>query len=138
VLLRQEECGDDQLSQASVASTITVRLRIFSGRPDPEWTLDPGAVDEFARRVGEALGGARVNTPPEGGLGYRGFEIRGGRTLGLPNELTVFRGVVSDRSEKAGAHWIDSASLEQLLLDDARGRGLAQLLEAGGASPSPR
>jgi hypothetical protein len=128
------------LSQISTTreSDIRVRLRIFSGRPDPEWTLEPNAVEEVARRARAALGTQRVPAPPEENLGYRGFEIRGGRTVGLPDDLVVFGGVISDRTEKTSAHWIDSAELEVLLLEEAQRRGFADLLEAGGAPRSLR
>jgi hypothetical protein len=140
LLLREEECGDYQLSQASTApeSAIRVRLRIFSGRPDPEWALRSNGIDEMARRARAGLGTQRVPAPPEENLGYRGFELRGGRSIGLPDDLVVFGGVISDRSEKTGAHWIDGAGLEEFLLDEARQRGFADLLEAGGAPRSPR
>ena len=128
------------MSQASTAPgrDVRVRLRIFSGRPDPEWTLEPTAVDEVARRARAALGAQRVPAPPEENLGYRGFEIRGGRTLGLPDELVVFGGLMSDRTEKGGPHWIDAAGLEALLLEEAERRGFADLLQAGGAPRSLR
>lgn len=123
------------MSQASTATgpDIRVRLRIFSGRPDPEWTLEPTAVEEAVRRARAALGTQRVPAPPAENLGYRGFEIRGGRAVGLPDDLVVFGGVITDRTEKVGAHWIDSAGLEAVLLEEAQRRGFADVLEAGGA-----
>jgi len=126
------------LSQPSTDRPITIRLRIFSGRPDPEWSPEPSGIQELARRIQAAREGAPVHAPPEGDLGYRGFEVRGGRVLGLPDQLAVFRGVVSDRSDKAGTHWIDSAGVEGFLLDEARRRGFGQLLDAGGAPQSLR
>jgi hypothetical protein len=57
-----------------------VTLGIYSGRPDPTWTLT-GAEAAAVERAIEALPEA-AGTPPEGGLGYHGFTFtRGGRTI---------------------------------------------------------
>jgi hypothetical protein len=108
-------------------------LSVFRAAVLPGLWDHSNAVEEVARRARAALGTQSVPAPPEENLGYRGFEIRGGRTVGLPDDLIVFGGVISDRTEKTGAHWIDSADLEVFLLEDAQRRGFADLLESGGA-----
>jgi hypothetical protein len=114
-------------------STI-VRLLIFSGRPDPEWTLDDEARDQLSARVREALGKEESNPPPPAGLGYRGFLIRTARPAASPlPEFTVFRGVLTVGAGQRAAHWRDLAGVEELLLTQARERGYGDALDLFGA-----
>ncbi len=65
---------------AAPADEVRVTLGIYSGRPDPTWTLT-GAEAAAVERAIEALP-ETAGTPPEGGLGYRGFTVTSlGRTL---------------------------------------------------------
>ena len=73
---------------AGPADTMHVTLGIYSGRPDPTWTL-AGAEAAAVERAIETLPDT-AGTPPDGGLGYHGFTVvRGGRTL------TAYLGVIS-------------------------------------------
>jgi len=119
-------------TQHGPRGALTVRLQIYSGRPDPEWTLEPDVADEVARRLRQAVSAEPVHAPPEGGLGYRGFRITGGDALGLPSELAVFRGVVSEVAGKQTRHWLDATGFERFLIEDARKRGFAEVLDALG------
>jgi hypothetical protein len=53
---------------------ITVELDIFSGRPNPQWTLTPKEESELIERV---IAEPSLTRAPEsaGGLGYRGFTV---------------------------------------------------------------
>lgn len=53
---------------------ITVELDIFSGNPNPRWTLTPKEENELIARV---MAEPSLTSPPKsaGGLGYRGFTI---------------------------------------------------------------
>jgi len=53
---------------------ITVELDIFSGRPNPQWSLTPKEENELIARV---MAEPSLTSPPEsaGGLGYRGFTV---------------------------------------------------------------
>lgn len=112
----------------------TVRLLIFSGRPDPEWTLDGQARDELSGRVRETLGAEESNPPPPAGLGYRGFLVKS-RPQAQPRlpQFTVFRGVLTVDSGLRTAHWRDVAGVEDLLLTQARERGYGEALDLFGA-----
>jgi hypothetical protein len=100
---------------------VNVRLLVFSGRPDPEWTLSPEAVDALASRVKKAVGSQEIPAPPPPVLGYRGFLVRGGTLAGLPPEFTVFRRVVTvPRGRGEAQHWMDTSGVEDLLLQEAR------------------
>ena len=55
---------------------VLVILRVFSGRPDPEWTLTPSEEVELQRHLTASRVG--VLTPSftkEEALGYRGFDL---------------------------------------------------------------
>ena len=69
-------------------------MLLYSGRPDPEWELAPGAADALVR-LWSGLGAhpdAAVRTPA---LGYRGCIVRM-RQEGWP----AFGGVVTHRTEQ--------------------------------------
>lgn len=116
---------------------VNVRLLIFSGRPDPEWNLAEEAVQPLAERVRVTLSGERVGQAPAGGLGYRGFLVHSPTKLyELPEEFTVFRGVLMVSGNSQAQSWRDTGQVEGFLLDDAHRRGLGELLDAlGGPGP---
>lgn len=110
--------------------SVTVRLFIFSGRPDPEWTLDDEARDLLLSRVRDAIGKEHSNPPPPSGLGYRGFLVRPGRpgVSELP-EFTVFSGVLTVGAGPRATYSRDVAGVEELLLAQARERGYGEALD---------
>ena len=114
--------------------SVTVRLLIFSGRPDPEWTLDEESKDQLSSRLHEALGREDSNPPPPPRLGYRGFLVRPSRAAAseLP-EFTVFRGVLTVGAGARARHSRDAAGVEELLLAQARERGYGEALDVFGA-----
>ena len=89
----------DAAASISADGPVVVTLGIYSGRPDPQWTL---TVDEAASL--DALLGTLPDstaTPPVGGLGYHGFSIyRSGRTFiaygGAVAPLDGSRAVLAD------------------------------------------
>ncbi|MFQ6029929.1 MAG: hypothetical protein ACE5Q6_20845 [Dehalococcoidia bacterium] len=115
-----------------VASVI-IRLFIFSGRPDPEWTLGEQATQELQNRVEGTIGGDATDAAPQGGLGYRGFLIQNREELaGLPTEFTVFRGVLSETRSGRVSNWRDNGGVESWLLAQAREQGHGEILDAFG------
>lgn len=111
----------------------TVRLLIFSGRPDPEWALDGDAVGDLMGRLRETLAGEESNPPPPSVLGYRGFLVRArSADRSLPTEFRVFRGVITAEDGRRGRHMRDAAGLEEFLLEDARRRGYGDVLDESG------
>lgn len=112
----------------------TVRLLIFSGRPDPEWTLDGDALGDLQGRLRETLAGEESNPPPPSALGYRGFLVRArSADKSVPSEIRVFRGVITAEDGRKGRHLRDAAGLEEFLLADARRRGYGDALDESGA-----
>src|SRR6266545_256238 len=99
---------------------MNAQLMIFSGRPDPEFPLPEDTVSALITRLTEVMAGTMSEPPAEGGLGYRGFRLVNDENReGLPQELEVFRGVVTEISEGAQRHFVDSAGVEGLLLEQA-------------------
>ena len=78
---------------------VTVRLRIFSGRPNPTWELSAeqiaqlGGMVERLDRAGAPLG-YRL-----GGLGYHGFEVQplGEARAVMKDWFAVYGGAVVSR-----------------------------------------
>jgi len=93
---------------------VRVTLGIYSGRPDPSWTL---TADEAAK-VAAAIAALQASGEPliQGGLGYRGFTIdEGGR------RATAFLGgVVSDVGGAQKLLDDPGRTVERLLLELAR------------------
>jgi hypothetical protein len=98
---------------AGIMLALIVTLDVFSGRPNPEWTLTPAESAEFERRLA-AL--SPVSVAPAGRtqpLGYRGFEVRG-----RPMLVRVFHG----EAVNGGLALVDPGrGLERWLLDSGRG-----------------
>ncbi len=60
--------GDDQLNAPESAAV--VRLLVYSGVPDPEWSLDDAELEALAERVARSLQGPSTEPPPPWLLGY--------------------------------------------------------------------
>lgn len=105
-----------------------VRLLIFSGRPDPQWSLDADEAEGLAERLAESVGREKIHPPPLAGLGYRGFRLI--LTEQGPTEFVVYRSVVTENPGRAEVYWRDVGRVERWLLDDARRRGYGDLLDA--------
>lgn len=92
----------------------TVVLGLYSGRPDPEWTLTTEQAATFEQAVA-ALADS-TGTPPTGGLGYHGF------TILLPGRtLVAYRGVVAATGDGPRILLADPArTVEGYLLQTSR------------------
>lgn len=66
------------MGPTAAAAAATVSLHIYSGLPDPMWTLDGAQVDALSALIESLAAGAPVQAPSN--LGYRGFsvEVAGG------------------------------------------------------------
>jgi len=114
-------------------------LFIFSGQPDPQWSLDEIAMAELRRRLQQTLGVERASPPTLGGLGYRGFLVESpAPALGLPRAFAVFRGVLSEPPGARANHWQDRGGVEALLLTEARARGHGKAIDALGGLEGSR
>lgn len=110
-------------------SPMEVELDIWSGRPNPTWTLTPEEEAELAKLLQGLKGIEKTAEPP--GLGYRGF------VLSSPGRrLRVYRGTlalteVGEGGEDGATHvFADSNGLESWLADLAARHGHGALVAA--------
>lgn len=107
------------VASASTAPDIVVDLGIYSGRPDPSWTL----TDAQAASLLGAIAALPVatGTPPEGGLGYHGFGVVL-RQPGRADETVVaYRSTVAPPGVDPRPYRSDPGrTVERLLLDTGR------------------
>ncbi len=91
-----------------------VTLGIYSGRPDPSWTLTSGEAATLETMLGTLV--EVTDTPPVGGLGYHGF------TITTPTRTFVaYRGAIAAPGSGARAMKVDPArSVERFLLETSR------------------
>lgn len=113
------------------AEATTVRMLVFSGRPDPEWQLDADEDAALAARLATVRLGTRLTAagnPTPGRLGYRGFVInRPGRAAGTRDITIVRAGLVND-VRLTGSEYRPDTGVEDELLDQARRRGFTHLI----------
>ncbi len=103
-------------NQIDDSTTAEVELKIFSGRENPTWELSTKQTVDFLLLVKD-LPETDAKSRPDG-LGYQGFQV----ILTAPGtkqrrEISVFKGIVDDKSEKVEIHLSDKdKKLEKLLL----------------------
>ena len=101
---------------ASLAETgpVAVSLGIYSGRPDPSWTLTAEEAEGLVNLLASLPEG--TGAPPVGGLGYHGF------TIALPEgTLVAYRGSVAPPGDGERAVRADpTRSVERYLLETSR------------------
>jgi hypothetical protein len=70
---------DKSNPERRIAMSLTVTLNVFSGRPNPVWTVPEGGAAEFMDRIEKISTTSNVQPAGTlGGLGYRGFSVRRG------------------------------------------------------------
>jgi hypothetical protein len=110
----------------------TVRLLIYSGRPDPEWSVGSDELPGLVGLLRRVMGAEEIHPLPAAALGYRGFLVRGVSVGDRPTDFNVLRRVVTERSGTRTRHWRDTAGVERWLLEQARGRGYGAVLASEG------
>jgi hypothetical protein len=98
---------------------IRIELDIFSGRPNPTWSLNDEQSREFAIRFG-ALKKYRTNRKLYEGLGYRGFTVTGFLDY---DRVAVWGGLVQTNRAVEREKLLDEAGrLEWFLLETSKGQ----------------
>ena len=91
-----------------------VTLRIFSGRPDPEWTMSEVDARVLRQRLLELPVVRQPPVPGKARLGYQGFAVSFVQGCEPPHTLEVFDGLVYDSSMRVFR--VDAGrSVEQLI-----------------------
>jgi len=106
-----------------------VEADLFSGRPNPAWTLDAGEAADLADLLRLLAPGSAAPEPPA--LGYRGITVRGVEPA-LPGctTLRAFRGAAVAECATGPRTLSDPArALERWLLETARHRLDPELFE---------
>jgi hypothetical protein len=99
--------------------SVTVTLGIYSGRPDPSWTL----TDVQAAALVGQLASLPVTsgTAPQGGLGYHGFSILLHQAGQADQAVVAYRGDVAVPGDAPGTHRADpQRAVESTLLETGR------------------
>jgi hypothetical protein len=128
--------------QAPIArmSSVEVELDIFSGRPNPRWSMRADQAPVLATLFAAAPHVQPVEAP---GLGYRGFliHLRTGDPA-VPQTIRVYAGTLTATIAGGEVTVADERGLEQLLLADAQLMGYGPLIAAispqgvAGATPA--
>jgi len=79
---------------AASAAEITVTLGIYSGRPDPSWSLGGAQPAVLLQMIDDLPVAAGV--PPEGGLGYHGFSLVVHVAGQADRYLVAYRGALAE------------------------------------------
>jgi hypothetical protein len=114
-------------------SPMDVEVDLYSGRPNPRFTLGSGATAELTHRL-ETLPPAGESARPHEGLGYRGLHVQAGSTdsdtdadivTDIVTEIVVSGGLVTVRNPDGSMRRLKDPerALERWLLD----RGAADL-----------
>ena len=117
------------LVEGAAAPKLVVQADVFSGRPNPEWTLEAGETGEFRNLFGRL----RAPTAPGGlrdGLGYRGFVVFGTEMV-IPgcDEVRVQGAQVVAHCEGGDRWYADpDRALERWLAASAEGRTGAEVV----------
>jgi hypothetical protein len=118
------------MDRIDLGTDVEVQLDVFSGRPNPRWTLS----GERARELGERLTGVEPAEPQEPpALGYRGFLISDASI-----RLRVFDSLIVLHHKGATSHLRDVGGAEQFLLDQAREHGYGEVLRVFRDEMRPR
>jgi hypothetical protein len=112
-----------------IPPVLHVELDVFSGRPNPVWSLSADSTEDLRARLARLDGLGHAGTPPEGQLGYRGFLVH---RLDEDGHLRPWCRVVHRTVWMLeGDQWRtyrDSWGIEAWLRDRATEQGLAPLL----------
>jgi hypothetical protein len=104
---------------------LQVELDIFSGRPNPRWTLTPREERELIERVKADPSLMVPVTTPVGGLGYRGYIIErvkegsgeaGSKERPLPSQFRIGGG--HDKDAATSLWLLDTSEKEDTEVDD--------------------
>ena len=94
--------------------SVTVTADIFSGRPNPEWTLNESQIAQLAKKLRDAFAAPPLPAYIPDGLGYRGMIVASDDAR-VPPYVRVYRNVVT----RDDAMFHPAANIETLLIKSA-------------------
>lgn len=126
--------GLEEPTSTGVVGYADIELDIFSGRPNPTWTVGTEEIAPFLP-AGE---GARAEPIEPPGLGYRGFLITYvPAETGEPVSIWVYSSRITIGEPGQERTYLDVLGLEGWLLGNATSRGYGLLLLDMGAPIVP-
>jgi len=96
--------------------SLTVTLNVFSGRPNPMWTVPEGGAAELTERIESLTTTSNLKAAAiSGGLGYRGFTVRRNEEA---HPIHIHAGIV-DPGHAAHSLLAEDREIEKWLLSTA-------------------
>ena len=129
--------GGAVMAEEPMVKGLTVKVEIFSGRPNPSFDLLNPDVINVVKAGLVGLPNASVTAEEErvfSKLGYRGIIVTNHGIEGIPEEVQILGGKVKVFGAEGAAdrYFEDATRLERLLLGKAKAKGLlTELLETG-------
>lgn len=116
---------------------LVVALGVFSGRPNPVFSLERDDAEKLAQVVQGVIGKESIHPPPHPKLGhFYGFFIKAPRelskSLGIPEKMRIFHGVLTETQDREERHWRDLERIEEFLTHYAFEKGFGEYLEPVG------
>ena len=108
---------------------ISIELDVFSGRPNPSWELSPSESGELYQQLSPLPETDKNKSVFNDGLGYRGFVISvsgADAATSLPSTIRVYKRFVLMN----GKVYSDQHSVEKKLIEQARKKGFADIIES--------
>jgi hypothetical protein len=110
---------------AEGATSVTVEVLIFSGRPNPTWQLqDTNRLQQLITKLKELPEAFKEEPPGWSRLGFAGFRVHGGEVWGLSAEIRIYQGVIKTGHGKGARYLRDLEGLEQRLIAEAKRQAL--------------
>ncbi len=108
------------LAADAISTNVTVEVLIYSGRQNPIWQLqDTKPLEDLKAKLNELPQAFEEQPRDWSRLGFTGFRLRGGQSLGLPEEIRVYQGTIKIGRGKAAKYLKDATGLEQYLIQQA-------------------
>ncbi|SOD90580.1 hypothetical protein SAMN06269250_3469 [Spirosoma fluviale] len=121
-------CLSCSLEKQQQPTAMKVELDVFSGRPNPTWTLSEEESTELVALL-KSLPIAEESSE-EGGLGYRGFVLSNFKeTEGLPSPIRVYRKTIRMQLDRPQS-FQDIHGVERQLLQQASQRGYGAIVDS--------
>ena len=123
-------CTPGSPADLDVPAQVRVQLDVFSGRVNPEWQLNASEDAAVRSRLRDLPSAAAA--PEVAQLGYRGFLLLDPVSAGNEDSvrIRVWAGVIMVTQGSRVAWYRDAHGLEELLKQQARARGYADVVPA--------
>ena len=106
-------------------TNVTVEVLIFSGRPNPTWQIqDPKSLAMLKAKLKDLPEASKEEPAGWSKMGFAGFRIRDGESLGLPGETRIYQGVIRTGQGQDAKYLKDASGFEQSLINESKKQAL--------------